>query len=155
MTKLTIAKGIVENKVKIFDTDPAAPADMHSAGAVRNYYKITVGGRTFNSVPSLAKKIITGQQVLVILDRSEAIMICNLVTGKIYGTLGPWIVVLTSLVAAVFNLFMVPEFIADSGTRNLTMLISINALLFVVLIVSIKYFLKERKAKELLKKHLN
>lgn len=155
MSKLSVAKGIVENRTKIFETDNTGPADIHASGGVRKYYKITVAGRTFNAAPSIGKQIVSGKQVAVVLDRSEAIMLHDFETGKSHGILGPWITLLTGLITIVFNLFMVPAFIQDSGTRNLTLLLSINALLAIVLIVSISYFLKERKAKQLLIQHIS
>ncbi|MBK6527530.1 MAG: hypothetical protein IPG07_19450 [Crocinitomicaceae bacterium] len=89
------------------------------------------------------------------MDRSEAIMLHVFETGKSHGILGPWIVLFTGLITIVFNIFMIPAFIQDSGTRNLTMLLSINALLAIILIVSASYFLKERKAKLLLVQHIS
>ncbi len=155
MSKLSVAKGIVENRTKIFETDHTGPADIHATGGVRKYYKITIGGRTFNATPALGKRIVSGQKVAVVLDRSEAIMLHVFETGKSHGILGPWIVLLTGLITITFNVFMIPAFIQDSGTRNLTMLLSINALLAIILIVSASYFLKERKAKLLLVQHIS
>lgn len=155
MAKLSIAKGIVENRTKIFETDHAGPADIHATGGVRKYYKITIGGRTFNASPALAKQIVSGKKVVVVLDRSEAIMLHDFETEKSHGIVGPWIVVASGLITILFNLFMIPLFIKDSGTRNLTMLLSINALLAIILIVSASYFLKERKAKQLLVQHIS
>ncbi len=155
MTKLSVAKGIVENRTKIFETDHTGPADINATGGVRKYYKITIAGRTFNAAPALGKRIVSGQRVVVVLDRSEAIMLHDFETGKSHGILGPWIVLLTALITLVFNLFMIPSFIEDSGTRNLTMILSINALLAIILIVSLSYFMKERKAKQLLGQHIS
>lgn len=155
MAKLSIAKGIAENRTKVFETDHTGPADMNSTGGVRKYYKITIAGRSFNASSSLGKHIISGKKVAVILDRSEAIMLHDFESKKSHGIVGPWILVSTSLIAILFNIFMIPSFIQDSGTRNLTMLLSINALFAIILIVSASYFLKERKAKQLLVQHIS
>lgn len=154
MAKLSVAKGIVENRTKIFETDNTGPADINAAGGVRKYYKITVAGRTFNAAPSIGKQIVSGKQVVVVLDRSEAIMLHDFETRKSHGIVGPWILITTSLITVLFNVFMIPAFMQDSGTSNLTMLLSINALLGIILIVSASYFIKERKAKHLLDQNI-
>jgi hypothetical protein len=150
MTKLSVAKGIVENRTKVFETDHAGPADINATGGVRKYYKITIAGRTFNASAPLGKQIISGKKVVVVLDRSEAIMLYDFESGKSHGIVGPWIPILAGLVTTVFNIFMIPAFIEDTGTRNLSLLLSINGLLIIILIVSFSYFRKEQKAKKLL-----
>lgn len=155
MMKLSVAKGIVENRVEVSETDHAGPSDIHPTGGVRKYYKITVSGRTFDASASLGKRIAPGQRVVAVLDRSEAIMLHDFESGKSHGILGPWIVLLTMAVTILFNVFMIPAFIQDSGTKNLSMLLSVNAFFVVILIVSISFYRKEEKAKKLLKQNID
>lgn len=150
MSKLKLLKGVVENRVKIFETEHTATSEPHVSGGFRKYYKITVGGRTFNASSSLGKRVVSGQEVAFVLDRSEAIMYKDLSSDKVYGAIGSWIVILTSVLCIIFNLFMIPAFMKDNGTHNLSMLLSINAFFIIVLIFSVSYYLKERKAIRLL-----